>query len=148
MYFTGFCRTTCMHMSILNSMLKSIDIVSLSSLFNTSIVMVVGGHVYRCIVRVFHNVFFRSRSSQDYPPHTLWSQYLFRGHSRRHHEVTQNKGWEQIYSSPIVPDFLTKWPMVYPIPDQKTLQIVKVLVENFIPIWHCSLTKGPIFCHF
>ena len=30
-------------------------------------------------------------------------------------------------------DFLTKWPMVYPIPDQKAERIVKILVEEIIP---------------
>ena len=32
-------------------------------------------------------------------------------------------------------DFLTKWPMVFPIPDQKSLRIVQLLVENIIPIF-------------
>ena len=29
-------------------------------------------------------------------------------------------------------DFLTKWPMVYPVPDQKTKRIVQILVEELI----------------
>ena len=33
----------------------------------------------------------------------------------------------------IFQDFLMKWPMVYPIPDQKAEQIVKILVEEIIP---------------
>ena len=32
-------------------------------------------------------------------------------------------------------DFLTKWPMVYPMPDQKTKRIVQLLVEEFIPLF-------------
>ena len=30
-------------------------------------------------------------------------------------------------------DFLTKWPEVYPVADQTTLTIAKLLVEKFIP---------------
>ena len=32
-------------------------------------------------------------------------------------------------------DFLTKWPMVYPVPDQKTKRIVQILVEELIPLF-------------
>lgn len=32
-------------------------------------------------------------------------------------------------------DYLTKWPLVYPIPDQKSLRIVKLLVEEVIPFF-------------
>ena len=32
-------------------------------------------------------------------------------------------------------DFLTKWPMVFPIPDQKTDRIVKLLVEEVVPLF-------------
>lgn len=32
-------------------------------------------------------------------------------------------------------DFLTKWPMVFPIPDQKTDRIVKLLVEEIVPLF-------------
>jgi len=32
-------------------------------------------------------------------------------------------------------DFLTKWPMVYPMPDQKTKCIVQILVEEFTPLF-------------
>ncbi len=32
-----------------------------------------------------------------------------------------------------VVDFLTKWPMVYPVPDQKAIQIVRLLTEEVIP---------------
>jgi len=35
----------------------------------------------------------------------------------------------------VLQDFLTKRPLVYPMPDQKTLQIVKILVEDFIPMF-------------
>ena len=31
-------------------------------------------------------------------------------------------------------DFLTKWPFVFPMPDQKTPRIVKLLVEEIIPV--------------
>ena len=31
-------------------------------------------------------------------------------------------------------DFLTKWPFVFPMPDQKTHRIVKLLVEEIIPV--------------
>ena len=32
-------------------------------------------------------------------------------------------------------DFLTKWPMVYPVPDQKTERIVKLLTEEIVPFF-------------
>ena len=32
-------------------------------------------------------------------------------------------------------DFLTKWPVVIPIPDQKTIRIVRLLVEEIIPVF-------------
>ena len=32
-------------------------------------------------------------------------------------------------------DFLTKWPLVFPIPDQKTHRIVQILVEEIIPLF-------------
>ena len=32
-------------------------------------------------------------------------------------------------------DFLSKWPMVFPIPDQKTERIVKLLVEELVPFF-------------
>ena len=32
-------------------------------------------------------------------------------------------------------DYLTKWPLVYPIPDQKAVRIVKLLVEEVIPFF-------------
>ena len=35
----------------------------------------------------------------------------------------------------VLQDFLTKWPMVYPMPDQKTVRIVKILVEELIPMF-------------
>ena len=35
-------------------------------------------------------------------------------------------------------DLFTKWPMVYPIPDQKSERIVKLLVEEIIPFFWSS----------
>lgn len=35
----------------------------------------------------------------------------------------------------VLQDFLTKFPMVYPMPDQKTTRIVKILVEEYIPMF-------------
>ena len=35
----------------------------------------------------------------------------------------------------VIQDFLTKWPWVFPMPDQKTSRIVDILVENIIPVW-------------
>ena len=32
-------------------------------------------------------------------------------------------------------DFLTKWPLVYPVPDQKPLRLVKLLTEEVIPFF-------------
>ena len=32
-------------------------------------------------------------------------------------------------------DFLTKWPMVYPIPDQKSQRIAEILVQEVIPFF-------------
>ena len=32
-------------------------------------------------------------------------------------------------------DFLTKWPMVYPVPDQKTERIMKLLTEEIVPFF-------------
>ena len=32
-------------------------------------------------------------------------------------------------------DFLTKWPLVFPLPDQKAIRIAKVLVEDVIPLF-------------
>lgn len=32
-------------------------------------------------------------------------------------------------------DFLSKWPMVFPIPDQKSERIVKILVEEIVPLF-------------
>ena len=34
----------------------------------------------------------------------------------------------------VIQDFLTKWPWVFPMPDQKTSRIVDILVENIIPM--------------
>lgn len=34
----------------------------------------------------------------------------------------------------VIQDFLTKWPWVHPLYDQKTTRIVEVLVENMIPM--------------
>ena len=47
-------------------------------------------------------------------------------------------------------DFLTKWPMVFPVPDQKALRIVQLLVEQIIPLVflkHYYLTVELIFFH-
>ena len=35
----------------------------------------------------------------------------------------------------VIQDFLTKWPLVFPMPDQKTIRIVKILVEEIIPLF-------------
>ena len=32
-------------------------------------------------------------------------------------------------------DYLTKWPIVFPMPDQKTSRIVQILVEEIIPVF-------------
>ena len=32
-------------------------------------------------------------------------------------------------------DFLTKWPLVYPAPDQKSIRIVKLLAEEIVPMF-------------
>ena len=32
-------------------------------------------------------------------------------------------------------DFLTKWPMVFPVPDQKAVRLVKLLTEEVIPLF-------------
>ena len=32
-------------------------------------------------------------------------------------------------------DFLTKWPLVFPIPDQKTTRIARILVEEIVPVF-------------
>ena len=34
----------------------------------------------------------------------------------------------------VIQDFLTKWPWVFPIPDQKTTRIVEILVQEIIPM--------------
>ena len=36
-------------------------------------------------------------------------------------------------------DFFSKWPMVYPVPDQKTERLVKLLAEEVMP---CTWTPG------
>ena len=45
-------------------------------------------------------------------------------------------------------DYLTKWPMVYAIPDQKAQRIARILVEEIVPFLvfqrHSSLTVEPI----
>ena len=45
----------------------------------------------------------------------------------------------------IFQDFLTKWPFVFPKPDQKAIRLVKLLVEEVIPITgvpECLLSDG------
>ena len=32
-------------------------------------------------------------------------------------------------------DFSTKWPLVFPVPDQKAHRIVRLLVEEIIPVF-------------
>ena len=32
-------------------------------------------------------------------------------------------------------DYLTKWPLVFPMPDQKSIRIVQILVENVVPFF-------------
>ena len=34
----------------------------------------------------------------------------------------------------VIQDFLTKWPWVFPMPDQKISRIVDILVQNIIPM--------------
>ena len=36
-------------------------------------------------------------------------------------------------------DFLTKWPMVIPVPDQKTKKILKLLTEMIVPFFSSSI---------
>ena len=47
--------------------------------------------------------------------------------------------------------FLTKWLMVYPMPDAKAVRIVKVLVEEFLPTFGVTealcLIEGQTCCH-
>ena len=48
-------------------------------------------------------------------------------------------------------DYLTKWTLVYPIPDQKTIRIVHILVKELIPFFgsqksYCQI-EAPISCH-
>ena len=35
----------------------------------------------------------------------------------------------------VMQDFLTKWPFVFPMPDQKTTRIVRLLVDEVIPLF-------------
>ena len=43
-------------------------------------------------------------------------------------------------------DFLSKWPLVYPVPDQKAIRLARLLVEKVVPYQrHCSLTGEPIY---
>ena len=35
----------------------------------------------------------------------------------------------------VMQDFLTKWPLVFPMVDQKTTRIVRLLVEEVIPLF-------------
>jgi len=32
-------------------------------------------------------------------------------------------------------DFLTKWPVVFPVPDQRAIRLVKLLTEEVIPLF-------------
>jgi len=52
----------------------------------------------------------------------------------------------------VLQDILTKWPMVYPMPDQKIARIVKILIEEFFRCLecqrHCCLTEEQTYCHF
>jgi len=32
-------------------------------------------------------------------------------------------------------DFLTKWPLIFPVPDQKAVRLVKLLTEEVIPLF-------------
>ena len=51
----------------------------------------------------------------------------------------------------VMQDFLTKWPFVFPMPDQKTTRIVRLLVDEVIPYLEClrffCLTVEQIYCH-
>ena len=35
----------------------------------------------------------------------------------------------------VLQDFLTKWPLVYPVPDQKTHRVIKLLTEELVPMF-------------
>ena len=35
----------------------------------------------------------------------------------------------------VLQDFLSKWPLVYAMPDQKTSRIVKILVDEVVPVF-------------
>ena len=48
-------------------------------------------------------------------------------------------------------DFLTKWPLVYPAPDQKSIRIAKLLAEEVIPMFgylklYCPI-EAPTYSH-
>ena len=49
----------------------------------------------------------------------------------------------------VLQDFLSKWPLVYAMPDQKTSRIVKILVDEVVPVFGylklCCLTGVRIF---
>ena len=50
-------------------------------------------------------------------------------------------------------DFLSKWPLVFPVPDQKAIRLARLLAEEVVPHHslvsrrHSSLTEGLIYCH-
>ena len=35
----------------------------------------------------------------------------------------------------VLQDYLTKWPLVYKVPDQKTLRLVELLTKEVIPLF-------------
>ncbi len=45
----------------------------------------------------------------------------------------------------VVQDFLTKWPFVFAVPDQKTHRIARLIVEEVVPM--VGADRGQISCH-
>ena len=47
-------------------------------------------------------------------------------------------------------DFFSKWPMVFPAPDQKAIRLARLLVEEIVPLFgvpeSLCLTGAPICC--
>ena len=46
-------------------------------------------------------------------------------------------------------DFLTKWPMVFPVPDQRALRLAKLLAEEIVSLEYLKLsfqTEVQIYC--
>ena len=49
------------------------------------------------------------------------------------HGTAKDKTWQSVCH--FSQDFFTKWPLVFPIPDQKTHRIIQLLVEELIPVF-------------